>query len=131
MRNEHAVPAPWELTHPPKFAGDSSLWFRKEPSRVVAGYFLTDALPRWGDGTPSKRLPAWWRDFEGVTWWWRVDGPEEEWQPAGHAALRAAEHAGGHIARMELFNRFGDDRVGPCPECARLRVRSSQERGGL
>ena len=128
MRNEHIVPAEWELWAPPKFAGDSSIWFRKEPSCVVIGYFLINALPLWGDGTPSRRLVSWWRDFEGVTWWWRIDGPEEEWEPAGYTALRSAEHAGGHTAAMRLRDRFEEDRVGPCPECARIKARAAQER---
>lgn len=129
MRNENTVPEEWEVWGPPKFAGDSTIWLRKEPSKIVCAYFLINRLPLWGDGTPSKRLMENWRDFEGVTWWWRIDGPEEEWKPAGYTARRSAEHAGGHIATMQLMFADRDiDSIGPCPECARLLTRATQER---
>lgn len=130
MRDESTLPEGWWLWAPPKNPGDGSIWYRDDPwDGAYGGCFLIDSLPQWASGGPSLRLVSWWRDFEGVPWWWRLDQPESEWMPAGYTARRSAEHAGYHIAAWHLEGYHRID-MGPCPECARLRTRAAMERDG-
>lgn len=104
------------------------LWWREDPSGTVVGFFLCEGVPLGFDGTPSPRLSDGWRDHvaAGVQWWWRIDGPEEEWRPAGAEQERSAEHAGAHVCMVELS--VTDHSPGPCPECKRLDDRARQKR---
>lgn len=89
---------------------ESGVWYRDDPSGSVRGYILRD-------GFPTSRLPRDAERFRGVRFWWRIDGAEERWRPAGDSARLSAEHAGGHIVAMD-FARVARD-AGPCPICER------------
>jgi len=86
----------WEMQAP-------GLYFREDESGTVCGYFLRDGLPLGVDGNPSPRLASGWRAFErvGVRWWWRIDGAEEEWRPAGTTLERSLRHVEEHAAAVE------------------------------
>jgi len=102
------------------------LYWRPDNTGTVTGYFLRDGLPLGVDGKPSHRLIKDWRRYHnaGVRWWWRIDGPEEEWRPAGDTARRSGEHVGWHVCAVELS--VTDRDVGPCPECARINARAAK-----
>lgn len=51
------------------------------------------------------------------------------WLPAGDTLLAATEHAGGHAAAAELRAAIGEDRTGPCAQCARLAATAAKESG--
>lgn len=89
---------------------DASSWYRDDPSGSVRGYILRD-------GFPTSRLPRDAERFRGVRFWWRIDGAEERWRPAGDSLRLSAEHAGGHVVAFN-FDASGRD-AGPCPICER------------
>ena len=103
------------------------MWRRDDPTGTVSGYFLREGLPLASDGTPSARLARGWERHRraGVTCWWRIDGPEEEWRPAGNDVQRSSEHVGWHICAVDLGIRGHE--LGPCPECARINARAATE----
>ena len=78
------------------------LYSREDETGTVGGYLLRDGLPLGVDGNPSPRLCVGWRAFErvGVRWWWRIDGAEEEWRPAGTTAERSLAHVEEHVAAV-------------------------------
>ena len=103
------IPPPWEV-----FGAGEGMWVQSEPTGIVVGYLLCDGLPMTGDRKPSPRLPLGWRRAKSVRFWWRVDGPEEEWTPAGNDLHDAATHAQQHIA--DIRRRFDDE--APPMRCA-------------
>jgi hypothetical protein len=90
---------------------DAATWYRDDPTGSVRGYLLRD-------GFPTSRLPRDADRFRGVRFWWRIDGAEERWRPAGDTLRLSAEHAGGHICALD-FVRAGRDPIGPCVICER------------
>ena len=91
---------------------DSMLFQRNEGESFAI--IVTCALR---DGFPTSRLPRDAERFRGVRFWWRIDGAEERWRPAGDSLRLSAEHAGGHVVAFN-FDASGRD-AGPCPICER------------
>lgn len=90
------------------------------------------AAPRWRPVAPG----AWLREppqggvsalvqARGGRFVMRVDGGP--WLDAGATLLAATEHAGGHAAAAELRAAIGEDRTGPCAQCARLAAATTRE----
>lgn len=101
-------------------AGGPGLYWREDETGTVAGYYLRDGLPSGYDGNPSPRLPSNWRAHvrAGVRWWWRIDGAEEEWRPAGLDHEASVEHVEAHMRAVALS--VTDHAPGPCEVCARI-----------
>lgn len=97
---------------------------REDPTGTVNGYLLRVGLPQSISGAPSSRLPDNWRALQasGIRCWWRIDGAEERWRPAGDEIERASQHVGWHVCAVELS--VTDHDMGPCPECARIEKRA-------